>query len=168
MWRWTFYFAFMIEDPRVRNNDSMTSLFCLCLGLVFIGGGLKMGLGPLNAPGPGFFPAVIGGVLSSLSAALFVTASRKKGFPERGSFWKPGGSRVKVFSSLLSLFFYLAFLDSLGYLLTTGLFILFLLKFVGKKGWVASILMAVIASLGSYAMFKMGLGVLLPKGLIHM
>ena len=156
----------MIEDPRVRNNDSVSSLFCLFLGLVFIGGGLKMGLGPLNGPGPGFFPAVIGVLFSSLSAALFVTASRRKRPSEKGSFWKQEGSWVKILPSLLSLLFYLAFLDFLGYLLTTSLFISFLLKFVGKKGWRASILMAVIVSLGSYAMFRMGLGVLLPKGLI--
>jgi putative tricarboxylic transport membrane protein len=151
----------------VRNNDFQSSLFCLCLGLVFLGGGVKMGLGPLNAPGPGFFPAVIGGVLSSLSVSLFVTAARRKGPSEKESFWKQEGSWVKIVPSLLSLVFYLAFLDFLGYLLTTGLFILFLLKFVGKKGWGASILMAVIVSVGSYAMFRMGLGVLLPKGLIH-
>jgi len=151
----------------VRNNDSVSSLFCLCLGLVFIAGGLKMGLGPLNAPGPGFFPAVIGGVLSSLSAVLLVTACRTKGAPARESFGKQERGWMKIFPSLFSLFFYLAFLDFLGYLLTTSLFILFLLKFVGKKGWGASILMAVVVSLGSYAMFRMGLGVLLPKGLIH-
>jgi putative tricarboxylic transport membrane protein len=156
----------VVEDPGVRNNDSVSGLFCLCLGLVFMGGGLKMGLGPWNAPGPGFFPAVIGAILSSLSGVLLVTASRKKGTPESGSFWKRKGSWRKILPSLLSLFFYLAFLDFLGYLLTTGLFILFLLKFVGKKRWGASILMAVIASAGSYALFRMGLGVLLPRGFL--
>ncbi len=151
----------------MRNNDCVSSLFCLCLGLMFIGGGLRMGLGPLNAPGPGFFPAVIGGVLSSLSAVLLVTACRTKGAPATGSFWKQERGWMKIFPSLFSLFFYLAFLDFLGYLLTTGLFIFFLLKSVGRKGWGVSILMAVVVSLGSYAMFRMGLGVLLPKGLIH-
>jgi len=150
----------------VRNNDFQSSLFFLCFGLVFIGGGVKMGLGPLNAPGPGFFPAVIGGVLSSLSAALVVTAARKRGPSAKQSFWKQEGSWVKIFPSLLSLVFYLAFLDFLGYLLTTSLFIFFLLKFVGKKRWGASILMAVIVSASSYALFRKGLGVLLPRGFI--
>jgi len=150
----------------VKSTDSVSSLFCLGLGLVFIGGGLKMGLGPLNAPGPGFFPAVIGGVLSSLSAALFVAASRKKNPSEKGRFWKQEGSWAKILPSLLSLVFYLAFLDILGYLLTTSLFILFLLKFVGRKGWGASILMALIVSASSYALFRMGLGVLLPRGFL--
>ena len=150
----------------MRNNDSVSSLFCLGLGLVFMGGGVKMGLGPLNAPGPGFFPAVIGGVLSSLSATLFMAAVRKKGSGEKKSFWKQEGSWRKILPSLLSLVFYLAFLDFLGYLLTTSLFILFLLKFVGRKGWGASILMALIVSASSYALFRMGLGVLLPRGFI--
>jgi putative tricarboxylic transport membrane protein len=150
----------------VRNNDFQSSLFCLCLGLLFMGGGVKMGLGPLNTPGPGFFPAVIGGVLSSLSAALLVTAARRQGPSEKKSFWKHEGSWAKILPSLLSLVFYLVFLDILGYLLTTSLFILFLLKFVGRKGWGASILMALIVSVSSYALFRMGLGVLLPRGLI--
>ena len=150
----------------MRNNDSGSSLFCLCLALVFVGGGLKMGLGPLNAPGPGFFPAVIGGILSSLSAVLLVTSSRTQGTPARGSFWKQERGWMKILPSLLSLIFYLAFLDFLGYLLTTSLFIFFLLKFVGKKGWGTSILMALIVSASSYALFRMALGVLLPRGFL--
>ena len=86
----------------MRKNDSVSSLFCLCLGLVFMGGGVKMGLGPLNAPGPGFFPAVLGGVLSSLSTVLFVTAARRKGLSEKGRFWKQEGSWRKILPSLLS------------------------------------------------------------------
>ncbi len=150
----------------MRNNDSVSSLFFLCLGLVFVGGGLKMGLGPLNAPGPGFFPVVIGGVFSLLSGALFVTASRRRGVPEEKSFWRLRGSWVKVLLCLLALVFYMAFLDYLGYLLTTTIFLFFLLKFVGKKGWAASFFIAVAVSLGSYVIFKKGLGVSLPRGWI--
>ncbi len=150
----------------MKSNDTVSSLFCLGLGLLFLGGGLRMGIGPLNAPGPGFFPVVIGGVLSSLSAALLATAARRQGPSEKKRFWKQEGSWAKILPSLLSLVFYLAFLDFLGYLLTTSLFILFLLKFVGKKGWGASILMALIVSVSSYALFRMGLGVLLPRGFI--
>jgi presenilin-like A22 family membrane protease len=60
--------------------------------------------------------------------------------------------------------FFLFSLNYLGYILTTTLFLLFLLKFVGKKGWVVSIFMAIVVSLSSYALFRMGLGVSLPKG----
>jgi putative tricarboxylic transport membrane protein len=126
-----------------------------------------MGIGPLTAPGPGFFPTLIGGLFSILSIALFIiTFPTKDRLPEKRGFWKEKGSWKKVFLSLLSLVFYLISLDYLGYRITTFLFILFLLKFVGQRRWGSSILTAILVSLGSYAIFKTGLGVSLPKGLI--
>ena len=73
---------------------------------------------------------------------------------------------MRVFLSLGALLFYLFSLNYLGYILTTTLFILFLLKFVGRKGWKISIFMAVVVALASYALFRIGLGVSLPKGWI--
>jgi len=126
-----------------------------------------MGIGPLNGPGPGFFPTIIGGIFSLLSIALFVTTlPTKDRLRERGGFWKEKSSWRKVLPSLLSLVFYLVSLDYLGYRITTFLFILFLLKFVGQRKWGSSILIAILVSGGSYAIFKTGLGVSLPKGWI--
>ncbi len=85
---------------------------------------------------------------------------------EKQRFWKEKSSWVKISLALLSLIFYMIFLDFLGYIATTIIFVFFLLKFVGKKGWGISIVMAVLVSLGSYALFKMALGVSLPRGLI--
>ena len=152
------------------NNDTVSSVVCLLIGLGFVAGGLAMGLGPLNAPGAGFFPAVIGGLFSLLSAALLAKNLLREEGPirEKTSFWREEKSWVRVSLSLCALLFYLFFLNYLGYILTTTLFILFLLKFVGKKGWKISIFMAVVVSLGSYALFRMGLGVLLPKGWMKM
>jgi len=122
----------------------------------------------LNAPGPGFFPTLIGGIFSLLSLALFVTTlPTKDRLREGGGFWREKGSWRKVLPSLLSLVFYLISLDYLGYRITTFLFILFLLKFVGQRKWGSSILIAILVSGGSYAIFKTGLGVSLPKGLIN-
>jgi putative tricarboxylic transport membrane protein len=99
--------------------------------------------------------------------ALFITTflTKDRG-QERRSFWKEQRSWRKVLLSLLSLVFYLISLDYLGYRITTFFFILFLLKFVGQRKWGSSILIAILVSWGSYALFKTGLGVSLPKGLI--
>lgn len=127
-----------------------------------------MGLGPLNAPGAGFFPAVIGGIFSALSVALLITTALGKiRAGEKQRFWKEKKSWVKISRALLSLIFYMIFLEFFGYIITTMIFVFFLLKFVGKKGWMISIVMAVLVSLGSYALFKMALGVSLPRGLIQ-
>ena len=117
------------------NNDTVSSLVCLLIGLGFVAGGVAMGLGPLNAPGAGFFPAVIGGIFSLLSGALFLKAFPKESpTREKKSFWREEKSWVRVSLSLCALLFYLFSLNYLGYILTTILFLLFLLKFVGKKG----------------------------------
>jgi putative tricarboxylic transport membrane protein len=151
----------------MRKNDKWSSILCFFIGLGFIAGGIKMGLGPLNAPGAGFFPAAIGGIFSILSLALLIAASLGKNHgEEKKPFWKGEKSWVKVSLALLALVFYLIFLDYLGYLLTTVLFMFFLLRFVGKKGWTVSICTAVLVSLGSYALFRIALGVPLPRGLI--
>jgi hypothetical protein len=151
----------------VKNRDAGSSLVFLIVGLGFVAGGLRMGLGPLNAPGAGFFPVAIGGVFALLSAAL-LGKSLLGGSPaeEKTRFWREERSWVRVSLSLLSLFFYLAALNYLGYLLTTTIFILFLLKIVGRKGWKVSIFMSLVVALGSYALFRTGLGVSLPRGWI--
>jgi putative tricarboxylic transport membrane protein len=152
----------------VRNYDLGSGLLCLFIGLGFVAGGVKMGLGPLNAPGAGFFPTVIGGIFSVLSVALLITtALGKKPAIEKKHFWKEENSWVKVSLALFSLIFYMIFLEYLGYIATTSLFVFFLLKFVGRKSWGVSIVMAVLVSLASYALFKMALGVSLPRGLMQ-
>ena len=152
----------------MRNYDLGSGLLCLLIGLGFVAGGVKMGLGPLNAPGVGFFPTVIGGIFSALSLALLITTIfGKNQAMEKQRFWKEKNSWVKVSLALLSLILYMILLEFLGYIATSAIFIFFLLKFVGKKSWLISIVMAVLVSLGSYALFKMAMGVSLPKGLMQ-
>jgi len=151
----------------VKNSDSISSAALFALGLGFVGGGLKCGIGQLNAPGAGFFPMVMGVVMSVMSAALFVQ-SRLRRAQERpeASFWLKPGSWRKIAMSLAALVFYMAALDFLGYLATTFLFILSLFKWVSAKRWPVSVLMAFILSAGSYLLFKTCLGVSVPLGLI--
>lgn len=151
----------------MKIYDLISSLVCLVIGLAFVAGGIKMGLGPIQSPDAGYFPTLIGGILALLSLSLLIKTALEKGLiSERQAFWKEKDSWVKVTLVIGTLTFYMTFLEFLGYIATTILFIFFLLKFVGKKNWLASIAMALLVSLGSYALFKVALGVYLPKGSI--
>jgi putative tricarboxylic transport membrane protein len=153
----------------VKSYDSVSSVVLFVVGLGFIAGGLKGGIGPLNSPGAGFFPTIMGGIMCLLSMALFVKTIRQKDRPgQKERFWLRTGSWRKILLSLLSLVFYMFALDHLGYIVTTFLFILSLFKWVSAKKWATSVLAAIIVSLGSYLLFKTGLGVSLPMGLIKM
>ena len=151
----------------VRNSDFYASLLWVLVGLGFLWGGIKLGVGVLNKPGPGFLPIVIGGVLCLLSIALFIATLSAKQLPKQESFWKGEKSWKRVLASLLSLILYIIFLDYLGYIITTFLLFIYLLKLLGKKGWVASIVIAILASLLSYLLFNVAMEVRLPKGLLN-
>lgn len=130
-------------------------------------GGLKYGFGELNAPGPGFLPALFGGVLSLLSVvSFFMALITNTGSSNELNFWREKQSWRKLLYSLFSLIGYLVFLDYLGYIVTTLVFCFCLFRFVGKRGWRISAATATIASLLSYLAFAVAMDVSLPKGVV--
>ena len=127
-----------------------------------------MGIGQWRAPGPGFLPAVFGGIMSGLSIVLLIMTMLTKMAPqEQISFWKEKTSWRKVSFSLLSLILYMVLLNYLGYLLTSYLLMNYLIRFIGKKGWVLSIVVALLISGISYLVFQVWLDIPLPKGIFR-
>jgi putative tricarboxylic transport membrane protein len=153
----------------VKNKELFSSVVWFLVGLGFLFGGLRLGYGRLSTPGPGFLPFMIGCVLSLLSILLFiVNVLPKDRLESQVRFWKEKESWKKVLFSFLSLIFYLIFLNYLGYIITTFLFSLYLFKFIGKRRWWLSILIAVLASSVSWVIFRVGMEVPLPKGMIKL
>ncbi len=151
----------------MRKNDLYSSIALCLTGLAFIYGGLHLGFGSLSTPGPGFMPIIVGGALFLLSIVLLAQTLIAGSLQEKLSFWQEKTSWRKVSFVLLSLIFFLVFLNYLGYIITTSLFLIYLLKFIGKRGWSSSILVGIVASVASYFVFKAGLEVRLPVGIIN-
>lgn len=151
----------------MRSYDLLSSMVWFLIGLGFTLGGIGYGLGRLMAPGPGFLPFVAGVVLSLLSIGLFMMTLRtKNGRQEKVSFWKEKKSWKNILYSLLSLIFFLVLLNHLGYIVTTFVFFIYLMKFVGKKRLGFCILIAILGSCISYFIFGLWLEVPLPQGII--
>jgi putative tricarboxylic transport membrane protein len=151
----------------LKNMDLSSSIFLMVVGLAFLWGGVQLGMGHLHEPGPGFFPLLMGGVVVALSVLQCLESSSGRAASSKADgFWKEKDSWKRVTSSLFSLVFYLLFLDPLGYVVTTFPFLLYLIKFTGKRGWPSSLLVAALASLVSYLLFKVGMEVPLPKGIL--
>lgn len=152
----------------MRQHDIISSLLLCLVGAAFAWGGFHLGFGALNAPGAGFIPVLIGGLLSLLSVVLLlITAAKHPAQPETGSraaktHWR------NVVPALISLILYILLLNPLGYVVTTCFFLLYLLKFIGGKRWGASIAISVMASVASYLVFKVLLEVRLPAGMFHL
>jgi len=111
-------------------------------------------------------PIIVGGTLFLLSIVLLASTLIAGSLQERASFWQEKTSWRKVSFALLSLIFFLVFVNYLGYIITTSLFLIYLLKFIGKRGWSSSIFVGIAASVVSYFVFKVLLEVRLPMGII--
>ncbi len=129
-------------------------------------GGVDLELGTLHDPGSGFIFFWVGLIMVGLSLSIFIRALKEKG--------KAGEMRLiwsevqwkKIVSVLVALFLYGYFFQTLGFILSAALLLVFLFKAVEPQRWSVAILGAVVSSLVAYVVFQVWLGSQLPKGLL--
>ena len=73
---------------RRLNADVLGSLFWIIVGILFLLGGIGVNLGTLRKPGPGFLPAVMGGLVIGFGLILLVQSLIKEGLPLPRVAWK--------------------------------------------------------------------------------
>jgi putative tricarboxylic transport membrane protein len=141
------------------SRDLTSALFWLAIAVfVCLEGFTHLKLGNLRSPGPGFFPFWGGLLLGALSLILLVRSLRVR---ERfGSVAIPWPALLLVLGALLG---YLLFLETVGFVTVTFLFLLVLFRF-GKTGWIKSGGWALIATTVAYVLFRFWLQVQLPRG----
>jgi hypothetical protein len=99
-----------------------------------------------------------------LSLAVLVKA-HPHAADQKGS--APAGSPVgQILSVLAALVLYAYVFTYLGFILSTGLLLLFLFKAVEPQKWSWAITGAVISTLAAYGVFQLWLGSQLPRGFL--
>ena len=137
-------------------------LFFVLIALVAFYEALKLPFGRASAPGAGFFPAVLAVLLAAVALAGLIAALR--GGEQEGE-----ASRLVWKKNILTVTALLAFafiFEYVGYLVTTFLFVAFLLRIVERKSWAQAGAVALSASLVSYIIFGLLLGAPLPAGFL--
>jgi putative tricarboxylic transport membrane protein len=144
-----------------KPGDVIGGLLLLFIGGWAIIGGIKLHLGKISEPQPGFFPFWGGVVLAGLSGILLFQAlsGRSKGTEAFGALWRP-------MIMIIGLIVYVAVLDALGYIIATIVLSIVLLRVLGtKRTWVLAVA-ALIIAFGSYILFDRLLNVTLPGGIL--
>jgi len=139
-------------------------LFFVLIALVAFYEALKLPFGRTNAPGAGFFPAVLATLLVVVALAGLIAALRAGGTQEGEDsrlVWK------KIILTVTALLAFAFIFESAGYLVTTFLFVAFLLRIVERKSWAQTGAVALSASLVSYIIFGLLLGAPLPAGFLR-
>lgn len=158
-------YSSMAPMRKILGRPDVVSAFTL-LALAIFARASARGLpwGTLHQPGPGFFPRGLAVLLFALTLLLLVRGLAS----EAGSIarlWPDRGGRQRVAIMLATLLGYVLVLDMVGYLIATAGMFLILLRWVGRQGWVTTLITAAVAAGGSYVLFARWLMISLPAGL---
>jgi putative tricarboxylic transport membrane protein len=145
----------------MQKSDVIGDLILLFISVWAILGGIKLHLGNISEPQPGFFPFWGGVALAVLCGIhLFQAWSGRTQRAETfGAVWRP-------LTMMMGLVLYVTFLNSLGYLLATIILSVVLLRVLGTRRVWSLALAALIMALGSYILFDRLLNVTLPAGIL--
>lgn len=145
-------------DPAVRAGgaDRAGALVLAALGALALAEALRI---PDAWLGARLLPAVVGTALLFLAAAHLALPAVEAAWPDPA-----GGRRAALVFGLLAL--YVALLAPLGFLASTGLFVLVLLRVLGRFSWATVIGLAVAVALVSQVVFRRWLGMPLPPGIL--
>ena len=113
-------------------------------------------------PGAGFFPFWLGLFFGVLSFVWLVQVSRQSGKPKEGAFLPGEGGTGRIVSILVALVILGGLMNLIGFQLTMFLFLVFLLKGLGRQGLWVTLVVALLGSVGVYHLFGAYLDVPLP------
>jgi putative tricarboxylic transport membrane protein len=146
------------------KSDQWSSGVWFFLGLAICLGSLQYNLGTLAAPGTGFMPFLAGAAICFFSGIGLIHSTLRR---RRGETWVPMFQGVfwkNAMIILISLLAYALLLVPLGFLITTALFIAFLLRAIVPQRWSVVIACSLLTAAGSYLIFEVWLQAQLPKG----
>jgi hypothetical protein len=144
-----------------RLTASLAALVFLLLGVWICRQAGQLPFGSFRMPGAGFFPLLLGGVLSLLSIILLAVSWL--GHPETVPM---SSMRREVFYLMGAILMAAWLFERLGFLCTMVLFLGVLLKVLGKFNWTATIMVAVLGSVVAYVLFSRVLLIGLPSGVL--
>lgn len=149
----------------MNKRDLISSIFLMIFGALFAIGGFKQGLIENSIPGPGSFPFIVGLCSAGLSLAVFLVALKQKPLSFM-NFFPHESSLRKLILALVGLSGYGFLLKPLGFVLTTFLFLLFSLRFIGREKWIITFVFSLMVAVLSSILFA-SLQVELPKGILR-
>jgi len=127
------------------------------VGLAFLIGALGLDIGTAHRMGPGYYPLTVAGaaIVVGLVNALIVRPRTDDGDPETIA-WRP------LFAVLAGIAVFAATVERLG--LVPAVVAAVLLSAAGDRSarWLGALLLAFVAALGAWLIFRVGLGLELP------
>ena len=146
-----------------RRPDVLSAATLFCVALFAWIAARDLAFGTLRQPGPGFLPKNLAVLLAAFALLLLLRGLLTDAPSVRG-LWPERAGLIRVVLMLAALLGYVAVLETAGFLLVTaGLFVI-MLRWVGRRSWITTLVVALGSAVGSYLLFARWLMVSLPGG----
>lgn len=150
------------------SREEGSSLVWLGIAILICIGSFRLSLGSFRNPGPGFFPFIAGLIVAVLALAIHLQSRGKDSAKEtKGPLWADKKRIQKMVFTTLALLAYGVGMDYLGFLVSTFIFLAFLLRMIEPQRWSLVLLESALASGISYLIFDIWLQAQLPKGIFQ-
>ena len=150
------------------DRERWGSLIWLGVGVVICVGAFRLSVGTFRNPGPGFLPFITGAILALLSFLLYLQTRKPGEGSQRGKPFFTNKSRAwKAGLALIALLAYAVGMEYLGFLVSTTVFLAFLLGVVEPQRWYIVAFGSGLVAIASYAIFEILLKSPLPKGIFE-
>jgi putative tricarboxylic transport membrane protein len=149
------------------SKEEGSSLVWLGLAVMICIGSLRLSLGSFKNPGPGFFPFIAGAVVGVFAIVVYFQARRAAASSKKTAqpLWTNPGGVKKIVLTTIALLVYAIGMDYLGFLVSTFIFFVFLLRTIEPQRWGLVIVESLLASGVSYLIFEIWLKAQLPRGI---
>ncbi len=148
------------------GRDKWSSLVWLGMGLFICIGSLRLSLGTFHNPGPGFLSFFAGLIVATLALVVHLQSRRAPaGDTKLAPLWTNKSRGWRMVLTVLALLAYAVIMNYIGFLPSTFLFLVFLLRVIEPQRWPVALLGSLGASVAFYCVFELGLQSQLPKGL---
>jgi len=154
----------------MNNNrivDRILNAFWILLGAGICVESVRLRLWNPSGPGSGFIP-FLAGLLVGVIGLLLFCGDRARGSEqeEGGKFWENPIARNRVFYLLGSLCFTALFMKTLGFLLTSVIVTIFMIRAIEARKWMTLVAVSVGSCLAIFFLFKSLMQISLPKGFL--
>ena len=149
----------------MRRIDK-SAIFLTLLGLFAIFEAREMGTGEFSEPGPGLFPLLAGLTILIFSLISLVGSILSKTPKSPEGTDREGRNALSVLYVLGILLVFRFILPVLGYIPTSFLTLVFLMKVVGGLRLLLTVVWSAIFTSASYILFARWIGVQFPRGIL--
>lgn len=153
----------------MKDLDRVSGVILFLFGLFIFFGSFRYRIGSITNPGAGLFPLILSILLIILSGVTIVNSYlqsfRRNEEVSISPFFPQKVTPRRIFLALISMFAIRYLLPILGFMPSTFLFVLILVKSLGGYNWRSSFLVSALSALVSHFVFVMWLKLIFPIGI---